>query len=68
MKGKIRRSRFLAIVTIFASLNVICDSFMGIPQFTEGVWYSWIFIMETLTGIVLGPYARFLDAMPENMG
>jgi len=43
-------------------LNVVCDSFIGIPQFTEGVWYSWIFIIEPLTGIVLGPYAGFLSS------
>jgi len=61
MKGKIRRSRFLALIIVFASLNAICDSFVGIPQFTEGVWYSWIFIMEPLNGIVLGPYAGFLS-------
>lgn len=43
-------------------MNVVCDSFIGIPQFTEGVWYSWIFIIEPLTGIVLGPYAAFLSS------
>jgi len=56
-----RKSRFLALITVFASLNVVCDSFVGIPQFTEGVWYSWIFMIEPLTGIVLGPYAGFLS-------
>jgi len=58
-----RKSQFLSLVAIFASLNVVCDSFIGIPQFTEGVWYSWIFIIEPLTGIVLGPYAGFLSAL-----
>jgi len=56
-----RKSRFLALIAVFASLNVVCDSFVGIPQFTEGIWYSWIFIIEPLTGIVLGPYAGFLS-------
>ena len=59
--GKMKDSRFLALVAIFASLNVICDSLVGIPQFTEGVWYSWIFIVEPLTGLILGPYAGFLS-------
>ena len=56
-----RKSKFISLVAIFAALNVVCDSFMGIPQFTEGVWYSWIFIIESLNGIILGPFAGFLS-------
>ena len=61
MRIEMRKSRSVALVTIFASLNVICDSFAGIPQFTEGIWYSWIFIIEPLTGVVLGPYLGLLS-------
>lgn len=56
-----RKSKLIALITIFAALNVVCDSFVGIPQFTEGVWYSWIFIIESLNGIVLGPFAGFFS-------
>jgi len=58
-----RNSLLVSLVAVFASLNVVCDSFVGIPQFTEGVWYSWIFVIEPLTGIVLGPYAGFLSTL-----
>jgi len=58
-----RKSLFVSLVAIFAALNAVCDSFMGIPQFSEGVWYSWIFIIEPLTGIVLGPYVGFLSTL-----
>jgi len=36
-------------------MNVVFDSVPGIPQFQTGVWMSWVFITEPLTGIVLGP-------------
>ena len=51
------------MVAVFAALNVVCDSFMGIPQFAEGVWYSWIFVVEPLNGILLGPWAGFLSTL-----
>jgi len=54
-----RKSQFLALVAIFASINVVSDSFMSLPEFPSGVWYSWIFLVEALTGIVLGPFAGF---------
>lgn len=54
---------FVALVAVFAALNVVCDSFAGIPQFTEGVWYSWGFIIEPLNGIILGPFAGFLSTL-----
>ncbi len=61
MKRTSDRSRLLALVAVFASLNVVCDSFAGIPQFASGVWYSWIFMIEPITGFVLPPYAAFLS-------
>jgi len=54
-----RKSRFLALVAVFASVNVVSDSFMSLPDFPSGVWYSWNFLVAALTGIVLGPFAGF---------
>ena len=54
-----RKSQFWALVAIFASISVVSDSFMSLPEFPSGVWYSWNFLVETLTGIVLGPFAGF---------
>jgi len=54
-----RKSQFLALVAIFASINVVSDSFVSLPEFPSGVWYSWNFLLEALTGIVLGPFAGF---------
>ena len=61
MKSTLRRSRFLALVAIFASLTVVCDSIAGIPQLSEGVWHSWVFMAEPITGLVLPPPAAFLS-------
>jgi hypothetical protein len=58
-----KRSLFVSVVAIFTSLNVVLDSFVGMPQLVEGVWYSWIFVIEPLNGIVLGPYAGFLSTL-----
>jgi hypothetical protein len=52
-------SRFVALMILFEALTVV-DSIPGIPQFTEGVWYPWIFVMTSLTGLVVGPSAGFL--------
>ena len=56
------KSRFVSLVAVFAALNVVCDSLVGLPWISSGVWYSWIFIAEPITGIVLGPYAGFLSS------
>jgi len=56
-----RKSLFLSLVAVFAALNVVSDSVMGISQFEYGVWWSWIFLIEPITGIVLGPYVGFLS-------
>ena len=58
-----RKSQFLALVAVFAAVNVVFDSLMGLPEFSSGVWYSWIFIVEPINGIVLGPYAGFLSSL-----
>jgi len=57
------RKRVLPLIIIFASLNVVCDSLMGLPQLSSGVWYSWIFMIEPITGIILGTYAGFLSTL-----
>jgi hypothetical protein len=56
-----RPSKVLGLIIVFAALTAITDSFVGIPQFSEGVWYSWIFIIVALNGIVLGPFAGCLS-------
>ena len=58
-----RKSQFLALVAVFASINVVFDSLIGLPEFSSGVWYSWIFVVEPINGIVLGPYAGFLSSL-----
>jgi len=59
---KLRDSSFISSVAIFASLNVICDSLIGPPLPFSGVWYSWIFISEPITGIILGPLSGFFSS------
>jgi len=63
LMSRMRRSRFLALVAVFASINVVFDSLMSFPEFSSGVWYSWIFVVEPINGIVLGPYAGFLSTL-----
>ncbi len=58
-----KKSSFVSLVAVFAAFNVVCDSLMAFPEFSSGVWYSWIFIAEPITGIVLGPYAGFLASL-----
>ena len=58
---KMKKSRLVSLVAIFAALNVVCDSIAGISVFEYGVWWSWIFLIVPLTGIMLGPYAGFLS-------
>ena len=53
----------MALVALFASLNVVCDSIAGIPQLSEGVWYSWVFMTEPVTGLVLPPQAAFISTL-----
>ena len=48
------------MIAIFASLNFVCDVLI-IPQFSSGIWYGLIYLIEPLTGIVLGPYKGFMS-------
>jgi len=58
-----QKSQLISLVAVFASLNIILDSLMGLPELSSGVWFSWIFISEPITGIILGPYAGFLATL-----
>lgn len=60
---KLRKSKFWALVAVFAAINVVFDSLMGLPEFSSGVWASWIFIVEPVNGILLGPYAGALSSL-----
>jgi len=60
---KLRKSSFISLIAVFAAFNVICDSLMGPLPDISGVWYSWIFIAEPISGIMLGPYASFLSTL-----
>ena len=51
------------MIAIFAAFNVICDSLVSSPLPYSGVWHSWIFILEPLTGIILTPLASFFSAL-----
>jgi len=48
-------TRNVSVVTMFAALTAVCDSISGIPQLHSGVWYSWVFLVIPVNGIVLGP-------------
>ena len=61
-KEEISKSKMVAIVAVFAALNVVTDSFASLPEFPSGVWYSWNFLMTPLTGIVLGPLLGFASS------
>ena len=58
-----RRSRLITLIAVFATLSVVCDSMVGLPQLISGVWYGWIFLVEPITGIILGPHAGFLSTL-----
>lgn len=60
---KVEKSTFVSLIAIFAAFNVICDSLVSSPLPYSGVWHSWIFILEPLTGIILTPLASFFSAL-----
>lgn len=59
---RLKDSTFVSLIAIFAAFNVVCDSLLGPPLPFSGVWYSWIFISEPITGIILGPWAGFFSS------
>ena len=58
-----RRSKALALIAVFASLNTLLDSIPVLPQLSSGVWYGWIFVIESLNGIILGPVNGFFSTL-----
>lgn len=58
-----RRSQLIILIAVFATVSIVCDSIVGLPQLASGVWYGWIFLIEPMAGIVLGPYAGFLSTL-----
>jgi hypothetical protein len=62
LSRKLKSSTFVSLIAILASFNVVCDSLVGFQFFSAGVWYSWIFISEPVTGIILGPLAGFFSS------
>jgi len=59
---KLKDSAFVSLIAVFAAFNVICDTLIGPPLPFSGVWYSWIFVSEPITGIILGPLAGFFSS------
>jgi hypothetical protein len=59
--AKIKSSTFVSLVAVFAAFGIVCDSLVsaGLPY--SGVWHSWIFISEPITGIILGPLTGFFS-------
>ena len=57
---KFEKSTFIALISVCAAISIICDSLVA-PLPYSGVWLSWIFISEPITGILLGPLAGFLS-------
>ncbi|MEM2202678.1 MAG: hypothetical protein QW595_03490 [Candidatus Bathyarchaeia archaeon] len=62
--GKLEKSTFITLISVCAAFNIICDS-LAVPPILpySGVWLSWIFISESITGILLGPWAGFLSTL-----
>ncbi len=58
---KLKDSLFVSLIAVFAAFNIVCDSLAGPPLPFSGVWYSWVFISEPITGIILGPWAGFFS-------
>ena len=59
---KMKKSRFVSLVAIFAALGVVCDAVVT-PGFSAGVWFGWIFMISPIAGMVLGPYNGFISIL-----
>jgi hypothetical protein len=57
----IKSSTFISLAAVFASFSIVCDSLVVPFLPYSGVWYSWIFISEPITGIILGPLTGFFS-------
>lgn len=58
-----KSSQFVSLIAVFASVNIVFDSLMGLPILPRDVWSGWVFMVAPLTGMVLGPYAGFLSTL-----
>jgi hypothetical protein len=58
---KLRESSFISLIAVFAAFNIVCDLLVGPLPDISSVWYSWIFIAEPISGIILGPFASFFS-------
>jgi hypothetical protein len=58
----LRKSSFLSLIAVFASITVVLDTGI-LPQLSSGVWYGLVFLITPITGIVLGPAAGFLSTL-----
>ena len=63
MEISLKRSQKIALISVFAALNVVFDSIALPPQLSSGVWYGLIFILEPLNGIILGPLFGFASSL-----
>lgn len=61
-QGEMGRTRFVSMIAVFAAFTVVFDAVI-IPQFSSGVWFGLVYLIEPITGIVLGPYAGFLSTL-----
>ena len=60
---RVKRNRLIASIAIFSIISIVLDSIPGFPQLVSGVWYTWIFLIEPIAGLVLGPYGGFLSSL-----
>ena len=51
----------ISLIATFAAVAAVLDSIPGIPQFANGVWSGWIFLVIPLFGFILGPVDGFFS-------
>jgi hypothetical protein len=56
------KARNLSLTVVFAALGVVFDAVVA-PGFSAGVWFSGIFMLSPIVGIVLGPYKGFVSML-----
>lgn len=59
---EMRKPTIISLISVCAAFSIICDTLV-VPPFLpySGVWYSWIFMSEPITGILLGPWTGFFS-------
>jgi len=63
LKRKLGSSKLVALIAVFAAVNIVSDSFMSLPEFPSGVWYSWVFLLTPLVAFILGPVDSFFSIL-----